>query len=310
MTRPEKASTSFSCGCKLSPIQVTTAAYARWSAGDWVQHYTGPRFDPRYADVGSLWDPHGRPLPTYQAGQSLAFDGMDLVGAREFPMGFYDPSVPPVCFPATPAQIEGTVSLLTGTLYGAGGSLDSTALDVTIDGGAPIAIGFAVIANAAALLLAINAAIAPGAIATMDPVTDVLVVTTAATGTGASVFLGGSALGPLGLPTGPVTGTDVAPGVGAVSVISRSQLRSFRGERLVIPSDTASNFSLLDVKVGNRSQLANSVRIPAETFVEGAVGVRLSMATAVTAMDIALIVSNQTTAPLPFRGTLIGTTFV
>ena len=35
-------------------------------------------------------------------------------------------------------------------------------------------------------------------------------------------------------------------------------------------------------------------------------GVRLTFATAVTAMDIALIVANQTTAPLPFRATIIG----
>jgi hypothetical protein len=283
--------------------------YSRWSAHDWVRHYAGPRFHRERAEVGGAWDERGRWLPRYGTGQ-VSFEDLGL-RPREFPLGFYDPAVPPVCYPATAAQITGTVSLSTSGLYGVGGSLDSTALAFTIDGGAPIPLGFGVVANEVALLALINAAINPLVTASADPITGDLVLTTAATGSGASLLVTGSAVGPLGLPFPPVTftGTDTAPGVGARSVISRSQLRGFRGERLVIPADIAMNFSVRDIKVGNRSQLGSSVAIPAETFAEPAVDVRLSLDTAITAMDIALVVTNLTSAVLPFRGTLIGTTF-
>src|SRR5208337_4100142 len=92
-----------------------------------------------------------------------------------------------------------------------------------------------------------------------------------------------------------------------VAVVSRPQFRKgFRGERLVIPGSIAANFSLNDIKVGNRSQTLNSVAVPAVTFVENGVGMRLLMDTAPVAMDIALVVANQSDDTLPFRATLIG----
>jgi len=94
---------------------------------------------------------------------------------------------------------------------------------------------------------------------------------------------------------------------GAIDVVSRPQI-VFRGERLVIPSGTvASSFSLIDVKVGNRSQLANSTAVPAQTFTEVAVGVRLALDTATVAMDIALVVENITSDNQTFQAALIGT---
>jgi hypothetical protein len=94
---------------------------------------------------------------------------------------------------------------------------------------------------------------------------------------------------------------------GAIDVISRPQI-VFRGERLVIPSGlTAASFSLIDVKVGNRSQLANSTAVPAQTFTETAVGVRLALDTATVAMDIALVVENITSDNQTFQAALIGT---
>jgi len=249
-------------------------------------------------------------MPLYQAGQSMAFDGLGLVGAREFPLGFLNPAVPPVCTPATPAQLVGGVSLLTAALYGIGGSLDGKIFHFTIDGAPTISFALVAPPDVTTLLATINAQIGPEAVASVQPGTSFLVLTTTATGSTASLMVSGDAATTLLVPGTLATGTDAVPGVPAVPVVSRSQLRAFRGERLVVPSDIAASFSLLDVKVGNRSQFANSVQIPAETFVEGAVGVRLSLATAVTAMDIALIVANQTGAPLAFRATIIGTTFV
>jgi len=105
---------------------------------------------------------------------------------------------------------------------------------------------------------------------------------------------------PLGF--GPVP---FPPGTEA-SVISRPQV-VFRGERLVIPSTVAPFFSVIDIKVGNRSQLVNSVALPAQMFIETAVGIRLSMDTAAVAQDVALIVSNDTLMTTTFQAAIIGT---
>jgi hypothetical protein len=96
--------------------------------------------------------------------------------------------------------------------------------------------------------------------------------------------------------------------MGAIDVISRPQI-VFRGERLVVPSSIASDFALIDIKVGNRSQLANSTALPAQVFQENAVGVRLALDTAVVAQDIALIVENVSVSGSAetFIAALIGT---
>ncbi len=96
--------------------------------------------------------------------------------------------------------------------------------------------------------------------------------------------------------------------MGAIDVISRPQI-VFRGERLVVPSSIAADFALIDIKVGNRSQLANSTALPAQVFSEVAVGVRLALDTAVVAQDIALIVENVSVSGSAetFIAALIGT---
>ena len=96
--------------------------------------------------------------------------------------------------------------------------------------------------------------------------------------------------------------------MGAIDVISRPQI-VFRGERLVVPSSIAADFALIDIKVGNRSQLANSTALPAQVFQENAVGVRLALDTAVVAQDIALIVENVSAmgSAETFIAALIGT---
>jgi hypothetical protein len=100
----------------------------------------------------------------------------------------------------------------------------------------------------------------------------------------------------------------ILPVMGAIDVVSRPQI-VFRGERLVVPSSIASFFALIDIKVGNRSQLANSTALPAQTFAENAVGVRLALDTAVVAQDIALVVENVDPAESAetFIAALIGT---
>ena len=56
-------------------------------------------------------------MPMYQAGQTLAFNGGRLSEAREFPLGFYEAAVPPVCTPGRqqPARALPTSSLRRST---------------------------------------------------------------------------------------------------------------------------------------------------------------------------------------------------
>jgi len=89
-------------------------------------------------------------------------------------------------------------------------------------------------------------------------------------------------------------------------VISRPQT-IFRGERLVIPAALVGVFfSIEDIKVGNVSQFVASGPVPAVTFSEQGVGVRLALDTAQPAMDVALRVTNLDVAPHDFRASLIG----
>jgi hypothetical protein len=81
----------------------------------------------------------------------------------------------------------------------------------------------------------------------------------------------------------------------------------FRGDRLVVPWRTARYFSIIDIKVGNRSQLANSTAIPAQSFVEGAPAIHGRLDTACVAQDIAVVVENISKRTRTFRAVLIGT---
>lgn len=95
--------------------------------------------------------------------------------------------------------------------------------------------------------------------------------------------------------------------VGESSVISRPQV-VFRGERLIVPSVVvAPFFQIVDIKVGNRSQLVNSNSLPAQMFIETAVGVRLSMDTAAVAQDVAIVVNNIAGGATSFSAAIIGT---
>ena len=93
---------------------------------------------------------------------------------------------------------------------------------------------------------------------------------------------------------------------GATDVISRPQV-PFLGERLVIPKSTAALFALIDIKVGNRSQLSNSTAVPASTFTECSKEIHIALDPADIAMDVALVVENVTEDSQTFQAALIGT---
>jgi hypothetical protein len=93
---------------------------------------------------------------------------------------------------------------------------------------------------------------------------------------------------------------------GAVDVVSRPQI-PFLGERLIIPSLIAGSFSLIDIRVRNRSQLANSTAIPARAFQENSRGVKVALDPAWIADHVTLVVENLTEDAQTFMAALIGT---
>ncbi len=99
----------------------------------------------------------------------------------------------------------------------------------------------------------------------------------------------------------------LASRTGPVDVISRPQI-VFRGERLVLGERVAKYFNLIDIKVGNRSQLANSTMIPGSAFLPEARPMKLVLDTAIVGMDIALIVENTSRRTRTFRAVLVGST--
>jgi hypothetical protein len=92
-----------------------------------------------------------------------------------------------------------------------------------------------------------------------------------------------------------------------VDVTSNPQIR-FRGERLVIPSTLVAigTFLVQDIKVGNVSQFPASGALPASTFSELGVGVRLQLDTADPAINVVLRITNGDVVPRDFRATIIG----
>ncbi len=104
------------------------------------------------------------------------------------------------------------------------------------------------------------------------------------------------------------------PAGGQFNVTSRPQV-IFRGERLVIPDSPAwmggpmitDDFDLLDLKVGNRSQLVEATSLPARAFAENAVGVRLALDTASIAQDIVISVESNDTTSATFKAIIFGT---
>lgn len=81
----------------------------------------------------------------------------------------------------------------------------------------------------------------------------------------------------------------------------------FRPERLFIPSDIAFDIVVVDVKIGNRSQLVAAGALPGAIFSEVSVDVFTHWDTAEVGNQIVLTVQNINTAlARTFRGAMIG----
>ncbi len=94
---------------------------------------------------------------------------------------------------------------------------------------------------------------------------------------------------------------------GAQDVATRPQV-IFRPSRLVIPAAVGANFSITDLRIGQRSQFVSATQLPSAIFSEVAVGVALTLDTAAVGNDITLsVVNTDAAATHDFSAALIGT---
>lgn len=94
---------------------------------------------------------------------------------------------------------------------------------------------------------------------------------------------------------------------GATSNIPAAPQDMFRPERLVIPSDTAFDFGIQDVKVGNTSQLVSGGEVPAAMFTEVSIDTHVHFKTAEIGNQLSVAVRNKTAAPIEFSAGVVGT---
>lgn len=81
----------------------------------------------------------------------------------------------------------------------------------------------------------------------------------------------------------------------------------YRPERLVIPSDIAFDAGVADIKVGNQSQLVQSVEVPAALFSEVAINTGVTFDTAEIGNQVSVNVRNKSAAAFEFTAGLVGT---
>ncbi len=105
---------------------------------------------------------------------------------------------------------------------------------------------------------------------------------------------------PIGFVPTDITGATAA-------LIPAAPQNLFRPERLVIPSDIAFDFGVRDIKIGNQSQLVQSVEIPAALFTEVAIDTNVAFDTAEVGNQISVDVRNKTAGTINFSAGSIGT---
>lgn len=101
--------------------------------------------------------------------------------------------------------------------------------------------------------------------------------------------------------------TAVAGGGATTAVIPAAPQNLFRAERVTVPSDIAFDFGVIDIKVGNSSQLVSGGEVPAAIFTEVAIDNEVTFDTAEVGNQITITVRNTNAGALTFRGALMGT---
>lgn len=90
----------------------------------------------------------------------------------------------------------------------------------------------------------------------------------------------------------PMSSSGTIAAATAATITARPQTKAYRPQRIVVANSIAANFTISDIKVGNRSQFVQAGTIPAEAFIQGAFGVAMRMDTVQTAQDFVFQVNN------------------
>lgn len=104
----------------------------------------------------------------------------------------------------------------------------------------------------------------------------------------------------------PMQSSGVIAPAGSASITARPQTYAFQPHRIVIPQSLATDFTIQDIKVGNRSQFVQTGAISAETFAQNAVGTAIKFDTVQTSQDFVIQVTNAGGAPRNFFATIFG----
>ncbi len=94
----------------------------------------------------------------------------------------------------------------------------------------------------------------------------------------------------------------------SATITARPQNVAYRPERIIV-GGTPSNWTINDIKVGNRSQLSQAGELPGEAFANTAIDTFVSFETVQTAMDFVMQVTFIGTASLgeQFKAAVFGT---
>lgn len=104
----------------------------------------------------------------------------------------------------------------------------------------------------------------------------------------------------------PMSSTGVVNAGTSATITARPQTIAFKPVRITIPATIGPDFTIEDIKVGNKSQLAQSGSLPAEAFVQTAFGVEMDMDTVQTSQDFVLQLTNISGANRTFRAAIFG----
>lgn len=104
----------------------------------------------------------------------------------------------------------------------------------------------------------------------------------------------------------PMSSTGTVTAGTSSTITARPQTIAFKPQRLVIPATVAPDFTIEDIKVGNKSQLAQSGSLPAEAFTQSSFEVSMDMDTVQTSQDFVLQLTNISGANRTFRAAVFG----
>lgn len=104
----------------------------------------------------------------------------------------------------------------------------------------------------------------------------------------------------------PMSSTGVVPAGTSTTVTARPQTIAFKPQRVTVPATIAPDFTIEDIKVGNKSQLAQSGSLPAEAFTQTSFGVEMDMDTVQTSQDFVIQLTNISGANRTFRAAIFG----